>query len=107
MKLAWLLLIIPVFLTVQTMRECFKWLISGTAGIAGYEYTKSEAPGWYWLTVTGSVVLTAFYALVGVLLYFEAITPGVRFGSIIDFVILFMLVAQESGLTYFKKRASA
>jgi len=107
MKLAWLLLIIPVLLTVQTLRECIKWLVSGRAGIAGYEYTKSQSPAWYWLTITGSFVLIAFYAIAGVFLYIEATTPGVRFGSMVDFLILFMLVAQESGFTFFKKQASA
>jgi hypothetical protein len=107
MKLAWLLLIIPVFLVVQALRECIKWLISGTAGITGYEYSKSQAPVWYWLTITGSIVLVAFYVIVAILLYIEANTPGARFGSMIDFLILVMLVAQESGSTFLKKRASA
>ena len=107
MKLAWFLLIIPIFLVVQTLRECIKWFISGTAGITGYEYSKSQAPTWYWLTITGSVVLVAFYVFAGILLYVEASTPGARFGSMIDFLILIMLIAQESGSAFLKKRASA
>jgi succinate dehydrogenase/fumarate reductase cytochrome b subunit len=106
-KLTWLLLIVPLFLVAQTLRECFKWLTSGSAGIEGYEYARSEEPVWYWLTITGSVVLIGFYLFIGLLLYIEVRSPGARFGSFIDVLILLMLVAQESGLSILKKRASA
>ncbi len=106
MKLAWLLLLVPVFLTLQILYHCIKWLLSGTAGIAGFEYNKSEEPVWFWLTIAGSVVLVVIYVFAGLSLYVSASAPGAEFNRYSDFLILCLLVAQGVGLSIRKKRGT-
>jgi len=98
MTLAYLLLLLPIFLALQAGYKCIQWLRSGTAGVAGYEYTRSEDPFWFYITIGSALFLVLFYLVSGLFLYLFLHASGGRFHTIWTWVYLVLAIFQSIGL---------
>ena len=98
MKLAHLVLLFPGYLAFRLILALSKWLRDGIAGFSGYEYTRSEDPGWYWLTIACSLVLVCFYVISGVFHSIEITNNQFQWGSTFNFLFLLLAISQEVGL---------
>ena len=83
-----------------------KWLREGTAGFSGYEYTRADEPGWYWLTICCSLFFLAFYLASGIIYGFVLTTQKFEWSSTLNFVYLLLLLSQETGLLRHKAQSS-
>ncbi len=98
MTLAYLLLLLPIILALQAGYKCFQWLRSGTAGAAGYEYTRSEDPFWFHITIGSALILVLFYLISGLFLFLFLRASGGRFHTTWTLLYLVLAISQTIGL---------
>ena len=98
MTLAYLLLLLPIFLALQAGYKCVQWFRSETAGVAGYEYTRSENPSWFYITLGSGIFLVLFYLISGLFLYLFLQASGGKFSSTWTGIYLVLFVSQSIGL---------
>jgi len=95
----YLILALPAFLAFQVAAKGLRWFRSGVAGLAGYEYSKAENPGWYLLTIVGCLLLLAFY-LASAFFAFISIKVGGRDNFwVLTFFYLLLSVAQNINIS--------
>jgi hypothetical protein len=105
MTIAYLLLLIPLIFGLQAGYKFVQWVRSGTAGVEGFTYTRSEDPSWYYLNLFCCLILIGFYVISGIFLFMSLKSGGFKLNSAWSFVYMFLIVSQGVGLT--KKKNSS